>query len=140
MFHKPKSRDRRILSQLNRPLARPSNTPAEGETPRPFLVRNKGLFDLDGSPGVRELLLDRRRFVLVDAFLHGLWSAIHQALGFLQPEACYLAYSLDDIDLVGADCRQHNSKFGLLFDRRGHTRLPPPPPRHRCKRLSPCPP
>ena len=40
------------------------------------------LLDLDLGAGLFELLLDRSGFVLVDAFLDGLRSAIHQVLGF----------------------------------------------------------
>ena len=60
------------------------------------------LLDFDRRAGVDELLLNGRRLFLADAFLDRLGGAIDQILGFLQAEAGYFAYCLDNIDLVRA--------------------------------------
>src|SRR5713226_542170 len=67
-----------------------------------------------------ELLLDRRGFVLVHAFLDRLGSAIYQVLGFFQTQARNFPDRLDDVDLVAANLREHDREFCLLF-RRGST-------------------
>src|SRR6266849_8984283 len=54
------------------------------------------LLDLDLGAGFFELLLDRSGFVLVDAFLDGLRSAIHQVLGFFEAQAGDFADRLND--------------------------------------------
>src|SRR4051794_8707756 len=60
-----------------------------------------GLFHFDSRAGVDELLLDGCGFVLADAFLYRLGSAIHQVLGFLQAQAGDFANRFDDVDLIG---------------------------------------
>src|SRR3977135_3780495 len=77
----------------------------------------EALFHFDNSARFRELLLDRLRFVLGNAFLDALGSAIHQVLGFFQAEAGDFPYCLDYIDLVSAHFLQDNGKLGLFFRR-----------------------
>jgi hypothetical protein len=76
------------------------------------------LLDLDLGAGFFELLLDRRRFVLVDAFLDGLRRGLDEVLGLLEAEARHFADDLDDVDLVAADIGQRDGELGLLFGRR----------------------
>src|ERR1700682_6487258 len=57
------------------------------------------LLDLDFSAGLFELLLDRSGFVLVDAFLDGLRSAIHQVLGFFEAQAGDFANRFNNVDV-----------------------------------------
>src|SRR5271157_719292 len=59
--------------------------------------------DFDFRARFFELLLDGRGFVLGNAFLHGLWRAINQVLGFLQAQAGDFPNSLDDVYLVAAN-------------------------------------
>src|SRR5437763_102009 len=75
----------------------------------------KKLLDLHLGARFLELLLNRRGFVLVDAFLDGLRRAIHQVLGFFQAQAGDFADRLDDVDLVAADIGEHDGEFRLLF-------------------------
>src|SRR5260221_9765808 len=75
------------------------------------------LLDLDLRADVRELLDDRGRFVLRNAFLDDLRRTLDQVLGFLQPEAGDFADDLDDVDLVRADFGQGRGELGLLFHR-----------------------
>src|SRR6478735_963647 len=58
--------------------------------------------DLDGGPGLFELLLDRLGFVLGNAFLDGGGSGLDEVLGLLETEARDLAHRLDDVDLLVA--------------------------------------
>jgi hypothetical protein len=58
------------------------------------------LLDFDLGARFLELLLDGRRLFLGHAFLHGLWRAIDEVLGFLQAEAGDFAHGLNDVDLA----------------------------------------
>src|ERR1700677_1959301 len=93
------------------PAARPPALP-----PRPRRRCPQLLFYFDGCANIGEFLGDGSSFVLANAFLHRLRSAIHQILGFLQAEAGDFAYRLDDIDLVRAGAGQHHGELSLLFD------------------------
>src|SRR5712664_3326026 len=64
------------------PLARPARSCAAPPLEKRYC--KKKLLDLDLGAGLFELLLDRSGFVLVDAFLDGLRSAVNQVLGFFQ--------------------------------------------------------
>src|SRR5216684_9256325 len=75
------------------------------------------LLDLDLGAGLFELLLDRSGFVLVDAFLDGLRSAIHEVFGFLEAQAGDFADRFNDVDLVAANVREHDGEFRLLCRR-----------------------
>src|SRR5450759_2611880 len=77
----------------------PSNRAQVERRDEPWLV----LLDLDGGPSVCKLLLDGLGLVLGHALFDGLWRAVHQILGFFQPQAGNLAHGLDDIDLVRTD-------------------------------------
>src|SRR5579864_1097737 len=65
---------------------------------RPF----EKLLYFDGGTRVDELFLDRLRFFLVDAFLHGLRRAVHQVLCFFQAKAGNFANNFNHVDLVRA--------------------------------------
>src|SRR5215472_7969708 len=69
----------------------------------PSRTRKPKLLDLHLGAGLFELLLDRRGFVLVHAFLDGLGRAVHQVLGFLQAQAGDFANRLDDVNLVSTN-------------------------------------
>src|ERR1700726_4589111 len=72
------------------------------------------LLDFDFSAGFFELLLDGRRFVLVNAFLDGLGRAVHQALGFLQAQAGAVGNGLDEFDLVADHVGENEGDLRLL--------------------------
>src|SRR5713226_6220307 len=95
------------------------------------------LLDLYLGAGLFELLLDRGGLVLVDAFLDGLRSAIHEVLGFFQTQASDFADCLDHVDLVAANIREHHGEFRLLFRRCRAARCCPAARRHnrgrRCR-------
>src|SRR2546421_133039 len=78
---------------------------------------SEALLHFDNSARFRELLFDGLRFVLRNAFLDALRSAIHQILGFFQTEAGDFAYCLDYIDFVSAHFLQDDGEFRLLFRR-----------------------
>ena len=76
-----------------------------------------GLLDRDLGASGFELFLDLGGFVLGDAFLDDLGSAVDQVLGFLEAQAGDdLADRLDDVQLVGAGFGELDVEFGLLFD------------------------
>src|SRR5580765_8548195 len=75
----------------------------------------RALLDFDCSASFRELLLDVLGFFLVYAFLDRLWSAINQVLRFFQAETGDFAYSLDDIDRIGADRGENDGELRLLL-------------------------
>src|SRR5216684_4791639 len=75
------------------------------------------LLHFDSSAGIRELLLDGLRLVLVDALFNGLGSAIHEVLGLLQPQTGHFADGLDYIDLIRSDRGQNDGKLGLFLGR-----------------------
>src|SRR3981189_1559594 len=87
----------------------------------------EALFHFDNSARFRELLLNGLRFVLGNAFLDALGSAIHQILGFFQAEAGNFPYCLDYIDLVSAHFLQDNRKLGLFLRRSRCPSRPPAP-------------
>src|SRR5688572_14428558 len=74
--------------------------------------------DLRLAAGVFQLLLRGFGIGLRDAFLDRLRRTVDQVLRFLEAEARQLANSLDHVDLVVTDRRQHDSELGLLFDSR----------------------
>src|SRR6267154_1008873 len=88
------------------------------------------LLDLDLGAGFFELLLDRSGFVLVDAFLDGLRSAIHQVLGFFEAQAGDFADRFNDVNLIAADVSEHDGEFRLLFRRCRAARRRPAACRH----------
>src|SRR5260370_5684642 len=90
------------------------------------------LLDLDLGAGLFELLLNRRGLVLVDAFLDGLWSAIHKVLGFFQAQAGDFADCFNHVDLVAANVGEHDGEFRLLFRRCRAAPCRPPAPLHTC--------
>src|SRR5262249_264836 len=96
---------------------------AESRIPSP-----QSLLDFDLRADFLELLLDRLRLVLGDAFLDRLGRAPDEVLGFLEAERGALADALDDVDLVGAPFGGRPVDPGLLFDRR---RSPTAGARHR---------
>src|ERR1035441_3966314 len=77
------------------------------------------LLHFDRGAGVDELLLDRLRLFLADAFLHRLGSAIDQVFGFLQTEAGDFANSLDHVDFICArdrkSTRLNSSHLGISY-------------------------
>src|ERR1700738_3627682 len=79
------------------------------------------LLDFDFGAGFFELLLDSRRFVLINALFDGLGRAVYQVLGFLQTQAGDFANRLDDVDLVAAHIGENDGELRLLF-RRGRAR------------------
>src|SRR5882757_703164 len=94
------------------PLARSARSCAAPPLEKPYcktVVRGPGqaracqLLDFDLGAGLFELLLDGGRFVLINAFLDGLWSAVNEILGFFQAQAGDFANRLDDVDLVAAN-------------------------------------
>src|SRR5450830_672001 len=96
--------------------ARPEGRAYGTNTARARLPR-AALFDFDFGADVRELLLDRERLVLGDAFLDRLRRPLDQVLRFLQPQAGDFADDLDDVDLVGAHFGERRGELGLLLDR-----------------------
>src|ERR1700738_514099 len=79
------------------------------------------LLDFDFGAGFFELLLDSRRFVLINALFDGLGRAVYQVLGFLQTQAGDFANRLDDVDLVAAHIGENDGELRLFF-RRGRAR------------------
>src|SRR5579862_3417632 len=75
---------------------------SECERASRFGIRRSALLDLDLGADVRELLLDRERLVLRDAFLDRFRRALDEILRLLQTEAGHFADNLDDVDLVAA--------------------------------------
>ena len=81
-----------------------------------FCVRKQvKLLDLDLCASFLELGGDLFGFVLGDAFLEVLRSAVDEFLGFLQAQAGQSTDDLDDSDLVGASGLQNDVELGLLF-------------------------
>src|SRR6202165_6246597 len=114
------------------PLARSARFLYRAPTRKTVLrqfIRDPGpagkLLDLDLGAGLFELLLDRSGFVLVDAFLDGLRSAIHQVLGFFEAQAGDFTDRFNDVDLVAANIRKHAGALRLLFRRRRAARRRP---------------
>src|SRR5467141_2308832 len=103
-------------ARFQRRAAARKNAPQHNSV-RPRPGRGRQLLDLDLGAGLFELLLDRSGFVLVDAFLDGLRSAIHQVLGFFEAQAGDFADRFNDVDLVAANVREHDGEFRLLFRR-----------------------
>src|SRR6266404_2809353 len=77
------------------------------------------LLDLDSGTRILKLLLELRRFVLVDTFLDRLRRAFDEVLGLFEAEARDRPDFLDDIDLLVADGRQDDVELGLLGCRCG---------------------
>src|SRR5258708_1613749 len=101
------------------------------------MPRANQLLDLDLGAGLFELLLDRSGFVLVDAFLDGLRSAITGSLGSLRARPGDFAARFNDVVLVAANVRKPDGEFRLLSPRRRAARARPPAARrdHRgCRR------
>src|SRR5215213_4674339 len=73
------------------------------------------LFELDGSAGFLDLLLDLLGLFLVDAFLDRLGSAFDQRLGLAEAELGDRADLLDDVDLLATVAGQDHVELGLLF-------------------------
>ncbi len=63
------------------------------------------LLQLDSSAGLLELLLEALGLGLLGAFLYLGGHAVHEVLGFLEPEAGGLAEDLDDLDLLVPEAR-----------------------------------
>src|SRR4029434_4940598 len=61
-----------------------------------------GSLDLDGGPDLLEFLLDVGCFRIRPLLLSRLGGAVHEVLGFLEPEPGQLAHHLDDLDLLVA--------------------------------------
>src|SRR5262245_54545537 len=85
---------------------------------QPGEQKNEELLDVDSGSGFDKLFLDGFGFFLVDAFLDGLRSAVHQILGFLQAQAGDFADHLEDADLVGTRAGENNRELGLFFGSR----------------------
>src|SRR5277367_1163015 len=75
-------------------------TPRQRRLPPPPSKRK--LLHFDRCADIDELLLDRLGFVLIDAFLDWFRRAVHQILGFLQPQTGDFPHRFDDVDLIGA--------------------------------------
>src|SRR6187551_2537455 len=75
----------------------------------------RSLLELDGSAGILDLLLDLLGFVLVDAFLDGLRSALDQSLRLAEAKTGDRTDFLDHVDLLSAVAGQDDVEFGLLF-------------------------
>ena len=81
-----------------------------------FCVRKQvKLLDLDLCASFLELGGDLLGFVLGDAFLEVLRSAVDEFLGFLQAQAGQSTDDLDDSDLVGASGLQNDVELSLLY-------------------------
>src|SRR5215470_11078149 len=79
--------------------------------------REGRLLNFDLGSGFFELLLDGSSFVLADAFLDGLGSAVNEVFRFFQAEARNFANGLNDVDLVAAHVGENNGELCLLFRR-----------------------
>jgi hypothetical protein len=73
------------------------------------------LLQLDGAAGVFNLLLDLFGFVLADAFLDRLRSALDQRLRLAEAKAGDRADFLDHVDLLAAVAGEDDVELGLLF-------------------------
>src|SRR5690349_2263770 len=80
---------------------------ASPSQPEPAKLPKKRLLYFDRRSSICELLLDGLRFVLGDAFFHGLGRSVHQILGFFQAEAGDFPYRFDNVDLISADFFQN---------------------------------
>src|SRR3954471_891203 len=75
------------------------------------------LLHFDAGALLFQLGLDRVRFVLRHAGLHGLRRTVDEILRFLQAQARDLTDDLDHLDLLRAGILQHDRELGLLFRR-----------------------
>src|SRR5882724_9219416 len=105
----PPPQDSPVKSSRAHPFSEPFWPRPAG---RPKTRIPKDLFHFDGSASIGKFLLDAFGLFLVDALFHGLRSAIHQVLGFLQTQTRDFADSLDYIDLIGTHRGQDDGKFG----------------------------
>src|SRR5260221_7316854 len=80
------------------------------------------LLDLDSGTRILKLLLELRRFVLVDAFLDRLRRALDEVLGLFETEARDRTDFLDHVDLLVAEGRENDVELGLLGSRCGSCR------------------
>src|SRR6202167_5884401 len=83
-----------------------------------YFTSTVALLYFNGCTGVGELLPDGLGFFLVDALFDRLGRAVHQILGFLEPQIGDFTNRFDDVDLVRASRGQDHVKLGLLFSRR----------------------
>src|SRR5258708_20826791 len=71
------------------------------------------LLDLDSGTRILKLLLELRRFVLVDALLDRLRRALDEVLGLFEAEARDRKDFLDHVDLLVADGPANDVELGL---------------------------
>ena len=82
---------------------------------RVLCTKASKLLDLDLCASFLELGSDLLGFVLGDAFLEVLRSAVDEFLCFLQAQAGQSTDDLDDSDLVGASSLQNDVELSLFF-------------------------
>src|ERR1700730_17962132 len=96
-------------------------------------MRPTYLLDFDFGAGFFKLLLDSRRFVLVNALFDGLGRAVDQVLGFFQAQAGHFANRLDAVTLFAAHLGEYDVK-SLFLSRRARPSRPPAPSRYHSGR------
>jgi hypothetical protein len=81
------------------------------------IVSQRALLDFDGRANFDELLLEFLSLGLGNAFLDRLGGTLHEILGLFEAQTRDRSHDLDDLDLLGARCRQDDVKLRLLLDR-----------------------